>query len=59
MESLIPAVVCFDKAASVAIKERQNKGLIGFDTLDEVIKYINDEVIKASSEGRMMIAPSL
>ena len=59
MESLIPALVCFDKATSVALKERQDKGFIYFDTLDEAIKYINAEVTKASSEGRMMIMPSL
>ncbi len=59
MENLIPALVCFDKATSVTLKERQDKDFIDFDTLDEAIKYINAEVTKASSEGRMMIMPSL
>lgn len=59
MEKLIPALVCFDKATSIPLKERQDKGFISFDTLEEAIKYINAEVTKASSEGRMMIMPSL
>jgi len=59
MENLISALDCFDKATSVTLKERQSKGFINFDTLDEAIKYINTEVTKASSEGKMMIMPSL
>ena len=59
MEDLILALTCFDKATSVLHKEIQNKGFINFDTIDEAIKYINTEVIKASNKGNMMIMPSL
>ena len=59
MEDLISASTAFDKATSVIHKEKQNKGFIDFGTIDEAIKYINDEVIKASNKGVMMIMPSL
>ena len=59
MENLILASAAFDKAASTIHKEKQNKVFIDFDTIDEAIKYINDEIIKASDKGNMMIMPSL
>lgn len=59
MEDLILASTAFDKATRVILKEKQNKGFIDFDTIDEAIKYINAEVIKASDKGNMMIMPSL
>lgn len=59
MENLILASAAFDKATSIIHKEKQNKDFIDFDTIDEAIKYINVEVIKASDKGNMMIMPSL
>lgn len=59
MKKLILASTCFDVATGVIHKEKRNKGFIDFDTLDEAIKYINAEVIKASEKGNMMIMLSL
>lgn len=59
MENLISASTCFDKATSVILREKKNKNFIDFNTIDEAIKHINVEVMKASSEGKMMIMPSL
>ena len=59
MEDLILASTAFDRVAEVIHKEKQNKGFIGFDTIDEAIKYLNAEITKASDKGNMMIMPSL
>ena len=59
MEDLILASACFDVATSAIHKEKKNKSFINFDTIDEAVKYINVEVIKASEKGNMMIMPSL
>lgn len=55
MENLISASTCFDKATDIILKERRNKVFIGFDSIDKAIRYINAEVAKASSKGKMMI----